>query len=34
MKAGDIIAGRVQGKRYSSFREFAADMEKPYAKVI
>ena len=26
-EADDIIAGRIQTKRYSSFKEFAADME-------
>jgi DNA-damage-inducible protein J len=26
-EADDIIAGRIQAKRYSSFKEFAADME-------
>ena len=26
-EADDIIAGKIQAKRYSSFREFAADME-------
>ena len=26
-EADDIIAGRIQTKRYASFKEFAADME-------
>ena len=26
-EADDIIAGKIKAKRYSSFREFAADME-------
>jgi len=30
-EADDIIAGKVQAKRYSSFREFAAEVEDDHA---
>jgi len=32
-EADDIISGRIQTKRYSSFREFATDMEDDHARI-